>query len=142
MPFIAKIKRILKKLSCFHNGDEEASKPITIVSSFYTGTTRRMKVSTVNDHKGAPTNFQRIYTELDLQYGFLKESSVIIMDIFENILNFSRHAAAAQAAVNDFSTMNLPSSNTLALEEQPAIAGYAGSNDDITLAGGSDVEKH
>ena len=36
MPFIARIKRILKKLSCFHNGDEEATKPITIVSSFYT----------------------------------------------------------------------------------------------------------
>lgn len=93
-------------------------------------------------HKGAPTNFQRVYTELDLQYGFLKESSVIPKDIFEIILKFSRHAAAAQAAVEDFAAINPASSNTLALEEQPTTIGYAGSNDDITLAGGSDVEKH
>jgi len=77
-----------------------------------------------------------------LQYGFLKETSVIPKDMFENILNFPRHAAAAQAAVNDFAAINPASSNTLALEEQPVTAGYTGSNDDITLAGGSDVEKH
>ena len=98
--------------------------------------------STLTIHKGAPTNFQRVYTELDLQYGFLKEPSVIPKDMFEHILNFCRHAAAAQAAVEDFAAINPASSNTLAVEEQPSTAGYAGSNDDITLAGGSDVEKH
>jgi hypothetical protein len=82
-----------------------------------------------------------VYTELDLQYGYLKESSVVPKDSIEIILSFSRHAAAAQAAVEDFAEMNPASSNTLALEEQPATAGYTGSNDDITLAGGSDVEK-
>jgi len=76
-----------------------------------------------------------------LHYGFLKESSVTTTDIFENILNFVRHAAAAQAAVEDFAAINPASSNTLALEEQPTTAGYSGSNDDITLAGGSDVDE-
>ena len=36
MPFIWRIKRIMKKLSCFHDGNEEPAKPIIIVSSFYT----------------------------------------------------------------------------------------------------------
>ena len=139
MPFIARIKRILKKLSCFHNGNEETPKPITIVSSLFpTPCTlastltigyshfptiqllswhsnvkarwsfKNLRAATVEFgacavqwtsitsnkfqsltiHKGAPTNFQRVYTELDLQYGFLKEPSVIPKDIFENILNF------------------------------------------------------
>ena len=41
MPFIARIKHILKKLSCFHDGDEEIAKPLTIVRSFH------MKLGTV-----------------------------------------------------------------------------------------------
>ena len=92
--------------------------------------------------KGTPTDFRHVYTELDLQYGFLKEASVVPTHIFDKFSKLSRHAAATQAAVEDFAAMNPASSNTLALEEQPATAGYTGSNDDVTLADGSDVEKH